>query len=159
MQQWFSQLWGIYVVIETIAYALAVHFNLSPPEVWLRITLSWASSWDSIPSYLLSPYRKNKQSSMRTLWRSWGQSQTISQWATMDKAILHSSGFVFATFHLQKFPVLIWKKCKKHSVFIFTLSILKVSQLWVHGERNGDIVGLINSKKMRVRSLNTTQNK
>lgn len=77
------------------------------PQVWLRITLSWVSSWDSIPTHLLFLYRKNKQSSMRTLWRSWGQSQIILQWATMDKAILHSSGFVFVTFYLQTFLVLI----------------------------------------------------
>lgn len=68
----------------------------------------------------------------------------------MDKAILHSSGFVFATLYLQNVQVLIWKKCEKLFFPSFTLSVLKVSQLRVDGERNGSIVGLINSKKTRV---------
>lgn len=62
----------------------SAHLKLSPEHILCR-------------SLCLSLCRRNKQSSMRTLWRSWGQSRTTLQWATMDRATLHSSGFVFTS--------------------------------------------------------------
>lgn len=80
-------------------------FHPQRPSILLRVALSLAqtdkaarathSSWTHPLLLSLSFCRRNKQSSMRTLWRSWGQSQTTLQWATMDRATLHSSGFVF----------------------------------------------------------------
>ena len=78
---------------KTATAAHSAHLKLSPEHVLtscLPLSLSL--------SLYLSICRKNKPSSMRTLWRSCGRSRTTLQWATMARATLLSSGFVFVIF-------------------------------------------------------------
>lgn len=160
MQQWFSQLWWIYVVIETIAYALASCALQFPPP----------------PSLVEDNFVKSKQLRLYPNISALSAQEKQAKFYENIMKILRPKPDYFAVgYYGQGYPPFL-RVCVCHVlsakipyfnlekvwkfVFpsLFALNVLKVSQLWVHGERNGSIVGLINSKKIRVMLLNTPQN-